>query len=130
MVGFSFAFILVIARLVQLQIVNFQEYQNKLIGQHFQNIDIKAKRGNILVESPSGKFIQLTANTKLYDLFVDPKFIINKPKVIEQMYPFITKHLCPLGMTGNIDNPLKCLKQLEKFTGKDILPIKPTLFYL
>lgn len=130
MIGFSLIFLVAIGRLVQLQIIDFQEYQSKLINQHFQHVNIQAKRGNILVESPSGKFIQLTANTQLYDLYVDPKFVINKPKMIEEVYPHIVKHLCPLGADAKVADPYNCLLQLEKYTGKDLLPPKPTLYYL
>ena len=129
MIGFMVAFLVITGRLIQLQIIDFQEYQNKLISQHFQHVNIQAKRGNILVESPSGKPIQLTASTQLFDVFVDPKFVINKPKVVAELYPIITKHICP--SSGDvIMNPYDCYLQLEKYSGKRLLPPKPTLYYL
>ena len=53
LVGFVVLFGLIIARLIQLQLIETKTYQNKLIAQHYQHINIKAKRGNIFVESPS-----------------------------------------------------------------------------
>ncbi len=129
-IGFLSLFVVIILRLVQLQIFNFQYYEDKLIGQHFQHVNIQAKRGNIFVESPSGKPIQLTANTEVYDVFVDPKFVIDKPQFIKAILPIFVDHFCASGSGKVIIDPYVCLFQLERFTDKTLLPVKPALYYL
>ncbi|HMY80587.1 MAG TPA: penicillin-binding protein 2 [Candidatus Absconditabacterales bacterium] len=130
LVGFVVLFALIIARLIQLQLIETKTYQNKLIAQHYQHINIKAKRGNIFVESPSGEPIQLTNNAYRYDIFIDPKFVLDKPKVINELIPIIIEHLCPSGSGGSFIDGYGCLKGLEQFTKKELLPARPALFYL
>lgn len=127
---FFFLFLVAILRLVQLQIVNSGVYEDKLISQHFQHVNIKAKRGNIFVESPSGQPIQLSANTDVYDIYIDPRFVLDKDKVISELTPILIEHYCPDGASWTIADPLSCLSQLERFSEKDLLPEKPELFYL
>jgi len=120
----------VVLRLIQLQIVDNDAYEKKLIAQHFQHVNIKAKRGNIFAESPSGQPIQLTANTEVFDLFVDPRFVLDKDKLIKELIPILIEHLCPEGSGSVFLDPYSCLSNVEKYTDKKLLPEKPELFYL
>ncbi|MFA7284611.1 MAG: penicillin-binding protein 2 [Candidatus Absconditabacterales bacterium] len=129
-IGFLSLFVIVTMRLMRLQIFNFDYYQNKLITQHFQHVNIQAKRGNIFVESPSGKPVQLTANTEVYDIFVDPKFVLDKPQFIKAILPIFIEHFCPSGTGQTLNDPYSCLFKLERFTDKTLLPTKPVLYYL
>lgn len=130
LIGFFVLFGCIFIRLIELELISQAYYENKLISQHFQHINIKAKRGNILVESPSGQPIQLTANSDVYDIFIDPKYAIDKPKIISELTPILIDHYCPQWSDGRFEDPLSCLKSLEIFTNKSLLPTKPVLFYL
>ncbi len=129
-IGFVALFIIVMIRLIQLEIVRHDFYDQKLIDLHFQHINIKAKRGNIFIESPSGQSIKLTSNSSRYDIFIDPKYVIDKEKVISDLTPVLMQHFCPQGEVNQFMDPEACLYQLQKFTKKDLLPNKPQLFYL
>jgi len=129
-IGFVSLFIIVTIRLIQLEIVRHDYYDQKLIEQHYQHINIKAKRGNILIESPSGQSIKLTSNASRYDIFIDPKFVIDKEKVISDLTPVLMQHFCPQGEVNQFMDPQACLYQLQRFTKKELLPQKPQLFYL
>lgn len=122
--------LLLVGRLIQLQIIDNTQYENKLISQHYQHINIQAKRGQIFIESPSWEPIQLTTNINLYDIFIDPKFVQDKPKVVSELTPILLDHFCSSNATGWFDDPLWCLQNLEQFIKKPLLPEKPSLFYL
>lgn len=94
-IGFVSLFVIVLIRLIQLEIMRHDFYDQKLIEQHYQHINIKAKRGNVLIESPSGQSIKLTSNSSRYDIFIDPKFVIDKEKVISDLTPVLMQHFCP-----------------------------------
>lgn len=130
MVWWMILFLILSGRLIQLQIIQHAMYENKLINQHYQHINIKAKRWHIFIESPSGEPIQLTTNINVYDIFLDPKFVQDKPKVIRELTPVLIDHFCPSNNQWLFIDPLHCLQQLETFTKKTILPTEPFLFYL
>jgi len=130
MIRWVLLFLILWGRLVQLQIVQHKVYDNKLINQHYQHINIKAKRWQILIESPSGEPIQLTTNINTYDIFLDPKFVQDKTKVIRELTPILIDHFCSSTSQWSFSDPLHCLQQLEVFTKKNILPVEPSLFYL
>jgi len=50
-----------------------------------------------LIESPSGQPIQLTANTDIFDVFVDPRFVLDKDAFIAEILPVVIDHFCPEG---------------------------------
>lgn len=127
---FFWLFFIVVLRLIQLQIVDNDAYEKKLIAQHFQHVNIKAKRWNIFAESPSWQPIQLTANTEVFDLFVDPRFVLDKDKLITELIPILIEHLCPEGSGSVFLDPYSCLLNVENYTDKILLPKKPQLFYL
>lgn len=93
-------------------------------------MNIKAKRGHIFVESPSGQPIQLTNNTEIFDIFVDPRFVLDKEKLVAELTPILIEHFCPEGSWSVFLDPLTCLTNLERYSGKLLLPKKPELFYV
>lgn len=90
----SFLFIVLAIRLFYLQVIQARTYSDVLTSQHFNKVDIKARRGNIYMTDTSSKAIALTQNIEVYNLFIDPKFIWDKPKVIEIIAPVLYTHLC------------------------------------
>lgn len=72
--------------------------------------------------------LKLTENIDYYTIFIDPQFVSNKAKIIEVLTPFIYEHLCQL---YGISLPTKyeCLKNVESFSRKTILPVQPQFFY-
>ena len=72
--------------------------------------------------------MKLTENIDYYTIFIDPQFVSNKAKIIEVLTPFIYEHLCQL---YGISLPTKyeCLKNVESFSRKTILPVQPQFFY-
>lgn len=82
------------------------------------------------MESPSWQPIQLSANTEVFDLFVDPRFVLDKDKFITELTPVLVEHFCPEGSGSVFLDPYSCLFNLERYTGKKFLPQKPELFYL
>ena len=51
----------------------------------------------------SNKAVALTQNLEVYNLFVDPKFIWDKPRVIDILTPIIYTHLCEKNGLNEID---------------------------
>lgn len=153
-------FVIIIWRLFQLQVFKQDVYEERMISQHFQNTNIKAKRWNIFLETKSWSPIQLTNNIDLYDVFVDPSIIYDKQVFVNEIVWYITLHLCSflwldeqLAQSSNIayilwtqtwDNTwytttiaqderqsrVDCLNNLEKFTIANLIPDKPSIFYL
>lgn len=115
-------------RLLVLQIVDASQYQTHLIDIHATKSTLEAKRGNIYIVNKGGKMMKLTENIDYYRIFVDPQFVTDKAKLIEVLKPIVYEHLCIL---HGIDKPnkLTCLKNLQDFTRKQILPIQPQFFY-
>jgi len=72
----------------------------------------------------------LSANTEVFDLFVDPRFVLDKDKFITELTPVLVEHFCPEGSGSVFLDPYSCLFNLERYTGKKFLPQKPELFYL
>lgn len=119
---FFFAFVLLTLffRLFYLQVVQADFYKKLLIWQHFTQSLLKANRWNIFLLDKSWKEIKLTESIDLYTLYVDPKFVINKPKVKDILAPIIYKHFCELYW---LEKPTKieCINNIQKFTWKTIL---------
>lgn len=125
---FWFLFLLLILRLFYIQIIQHNYYDTLLNQQHVSEISLKAKRGNIFADDKAEKHIQLTDNISMYNIFIDPKFVWDKEKVIDIISPVVYKHFCELyGMQET--NILQCIKNIEQFTQTQIIPPKPQFFY-
>lgn len=125
---FSLLFFILILRLFFLQVINHTYYDTLLNQQHVSETSLKAKRWNVFADDKASKHIQLTDNITLYNIYVDPKFIWDKEKFINLITPVIYKHFCELYGMDEV-TPLGCIKHLEIFAKKQILPIAPDFFY-
>ncbi len=76
----------------------------------------------------SNKPIALTQNIEVYNLFVDPKFIRDKPRVIDILTPVIYTHLCEKNGLNEVDT-LGCIQNIERFAQIQILPVPKVVFY-
>lgn len=93
---FVFLFGAIIARAVQLQIIDHQEYKEKAEGQHIRESKLIGKRGNIYFQDLKlGSQFPVAINRKMYNVGIDAKQIAassaeNKEKVmsfIEANFP-------------------------------------------
>lgn len=125
---FSLLFFIVILRVFYLQVVKWNYYDQLLTNIHSSVSELVAQRGHIYVTDSSDKPTKLTENITLYNLFVDPDHISDKNKFIEIMTPIIYYHLCVLNGFDKPDN-ITCIKNIEDFTKKDLLPKAPDVFY-
>lgn len=116
-------------RLFSLQLVQGAAYEQRLIDQHFTKSSLEAERWNIYVSDKSWENIQLTENIDIYDVYVDPEFIVDKDLLIEDLTPIFYDHLC---VVHQLDEPtkLECLQNLEKFSNSEILPKRQYSFYV
>jgi hypothetical protein len=80
------------------------------------------------VTDNSSAALKLTENVTFYNVFVDPKFVKDKPKFIALMSPLIYVHLCQI---NGFSKPTKeqCIKNIEAFSKIDILPKAPEIMY-
>lgn len=124
----SFLFIVLVIRLFYLQVIQARTYSDILTAQHFNKVDIKARRGNIYMTDTSSKAIALTQNVEVYNLFIDPKFIWDKPKVIDIIAPVLYTHLCEKNGLNEV-NKLGCIQNIERFAQIQILPSPKVVFY-
>ncbi len=122
-------FFLLTWRLFDLQVVQWQYYQDKLLDQHYTRSSLEAKRWNIFTQDKSGEKIQLTENIDLFTLFVDPKHIIDKQQLIQDLTPVLYEHFCEFYRLSEPDQ-LQCLQNLENFTKQKYLPEKKYVFYM
>lgn len=125
---FCFLFIIIISRLFFLQIINHKSYDDLLSSQQVNESILKADRWNIFADDRSEKHIQLTENITMYNLTVDPKFIRDKKRFIELITPVVYKHFCEINGMKEVER-VDCVKNIEKFTNKQLLPIQPEFFY-
>lgn len=125
---FWFLFFILFIRLFWLQIFNHRYYEDLLSEQHVSQSFLKAKRGNIYAYDKSGKPVQLTENITMYNVFVDPKFIWDKPRFIQLITPIVYSHLCEMYGMKQITKE-NCIKNIELYAKKDILPKEPEFFY-
>jgi cell division protein FtsI/penicillin-binding protein 2 len=83
-------FVLITARLFQLQVFKHAEYSEIASQQHFGAIDLPARRGEILVkDNRSGELFKLATNTTLDLLYVDPFVADNKPGIAKSLAPLL-----------------------------------------
>ena len=144
---FCFLFVIILVRLVQLQIFDHQMYDQQLSQQHYKEALLDPERWNIYALDKGGHPVKLTENITLYDLAVDakelnwtfesdPRFKLPaslrgqpmKPRFIQLITPIIYKHLCEINGMKQVSQE-ECVKNVELFTGKPLLPKKPDLFY-
>lgn len=128
LVFFALLFGIILIRIFFLQIVQATAYQERLIDQHYTKSSLQADRGDVFVTDKSGEKIQLTNNIDLYTLYVDPKFIVDKDLLIQDLAPIIYDHLC---VSFELEEPtqVECLEHVEQFVKEDILPNKRYIFY-
>ncbi len=125
---FWLLFLLLIFRLFYLQIIRHSYYDTLLNQQHVSETSLKAKRGNIYADDKAEKHIQLTDNITMYNIFVDPKFIRDKPKFVDIITPLVYRHFCELYGMQEVTK-LQCIKNIELFTQTTIIPPQPQFFY-
>ncbi|PID34774.1 MAG: hypothetical protein CR971_01490 [candidate division SR1 bacterium] len=133
---FTLLFLIIIIKLINISIFQKREITQQFNRQHTKISLLKAKRGGIYVYDKSKKPINLTENITLYNIFLDPKYIGNKTKVINILTPIIYKHLCEYYGLRKV-NKIQCIKNIELFSSsieasenKNILPKEPEIAYL
>lgn len=90
MVVVSLLFFVILGRLFQLQILDHSNYFETAKAQHFGEITLKARRGEILVQDNySGEFSKLATNTTLDLVYVDPFIVEDKVKVAKELTPLL-----------------------------------------
>lgn len=106
--GFLFVLLLLIlARLIELQILNRTEYAAAAQSQHFGGVVLPAQRGEILaLNSKSGETTILATNTTLDLVYVDP-LITDNPTVVAEMLSdeLLTEEYHELCTKGSDDCP-------------------------
>lgn len=81
---FGFCLLIIIARLLELQLVRGSEYRALAQAQHYGGVVLPARRGEILnVNSKTGKTSILATNTTLDLLYVDP-LVTDDPTLIAE----------------------------------------------
>lgn len=125
---FLLLFLILLIRLFFLQVINHSYYDQLLNQQQVSETSLQAKRWNIFADDKASKHIQLTDNISLYNVYVDPKFIRDKEKFMTLMTPIVYTHLCQQYGMQEVA-PLDCIKNIELFTKKQILPVEPEFFY-
>lgn len=113
--------IIIWGKLVFMQVVDGWYRQEQLLTQHYTRSELKAKRGQIFVMDRSKNAIQLTENIDYFTLFVDPKFVQDKKKLIDQLTPVLYEHFC-VNYGVEIVTQQQCMENLEKFTRQDLIP--------
>jgi cell division protein FtsI/penicillin-binding protein 2 len=127
-VFFLFLLLTILIKLFRLQIINGAYYARELLDQHYSQSILEAKRGNIYVVDRSQKKMQLTQNIKVYNLFVDPNFLPDKQRFIQDFSPILYEHFCELyGMQK--PSVLECIQHIQQFIGRPLLPDRTIKFY-
>ena len=129
---FCFLFFVLFVRLFYLQVIRANHYEAELAKQHVSEAYLKADRGHIYLMDKSEKPVQLTENLMMYDVFVDPKLIGNnnddKARFIDLVTPILYEHLCEINGMERLSKE-QCVKNIEIFSRKDLLPQSPEFFY-
>jgi cell division protein FtsI/penicillin-binding protein 2 len=125
---FCFLLFLIVAKLFSLQILQGDHYSSVLLDQHYSQSTLDAKRGNVFVIDRSQKKMQLTQNIMVYNLFVDPNFLPDKQRFIQDFWPLLYEHFCVLnGM--KTPTAIECIRNIESFIGQALLPDRSVKFY-
>lgn len=125
---FGFLFLVVVLRLVYIQLIQADYYDQLLSNQHISKSNLDAERGQIYALDKSWQPLQLTENITMYNLFVDPAFVWDKRRFIELLTPVIYHHLCVVNGMKPVDAEW-CVKNVERFSQTTLLPEKPDFFY-
>ncbi len=126
---FLILFLIITFRLFILQIIRWQHYNKILWQKYISKSLLKAKRWDIYIYDKSNKKVKLTENIKLYNIFVEPPYIRDKNKFIDLITPIVYEHLCIYHWMIKITNKENCIKNIEYFSNKKLLPQKPNFFY-
>lgn len=99
-------FLIILGRLFQLQIVQYDHYSQLAEDQHFGAIELPARRGEILVrDTHSGELSKLATNTTLDLLYVDPFIADDKVGIAKQLAPLL---FTPADYQACVDAPDDC----------------------
>ncbi|MCC7288887.1 penicillin-binding protein 2 [bacterium] len=88
---FGACLLIVIGKLIQVQILQHDEFLRKANSQQSRKYEIAAKRGEIYTEE-NGERYPLALNQRLSYVFADPKFITEPQKVANQLAPILEKN--------------------------------------
>ncbi len=120
---FTGCFVIIVMRLFYLEVVQGDYYRDLLVNQHYTKSELRAKRGQVFVTDKSGKHLQLTENVPFFNLYVDPKFVNDKPKLISVLTPILYKHFCEIyGLQQ--PNIRQCAENIQEFSRTQLLPQK------
>ena len=126
--GFSILFLILVIRLFSVQVIHHKTYSEMLNKQHTTQSSLQANRWSIYLYDKSKNSVKLTENISLYNVYVDPKFI-DKSRLIELLTPIVYEHLCVLNGMNYVEK-IDCIKNIENFALKDLLPEAPEFFYM
>lgn len=129
LVIFSVFFIILVLRLFVVQVVQHKKYTDVLNRQHFTQSSLQASRWSIYAYDKANNAVKLTENIYLYNVYVDPKLIWDKARFIELLTPVVYEHLCVTNGMKKMEK-IDCIKNIEIFAGKDLLPQEPEFFYM
>lgn len=127
-VFFMFLIFTLLVRLFALQILQAKEFDQKLLLNHRSVSNLKAQRWHIYVTDRSGAWLALTENITLYNVYVEPPYIKDKKRMIDILTPLVYLHLCQI---NGFDKPNKewCVRNIESFSKKELLPKVPEIMY-
>lgn len=124
--------LIIIARLIELQIIRGKEYEDVARAQHYGGIELPAKRGEIFSRnSKTGELNLLATNTTLDLLYVDPFVTSDKHHVSTLLAEtLITKEIDGLCRSGNQE----CPRELREYYAdafnpllKTVTPVSPVI---
>lgn len=75
---------IIIAKLFYVQIIRHDYYNTKALAEHVKKYDVSAKRG-IIYASDGDKTIPVVLNDERFELYADPKNIVDADKAAEQI---------------------------------------------
>ncbi len=75
---------IIIAKLFYVQIIRHDYYNTKALAEHVKKYDVSAKRG-IIYASDGDKTIPVVLNDERFELYADPKNIVDADKTAEQI---------------------------------------------
>jgi cell division protein FtsI/penicillin-binding protein 2 len=105
-------FLVLVARLFQLQVLKGDEYTLTAQSQHFGSITLPAKRGEILVrDTHSGELSKLATNTTLDLVYVDPLIAEDKVTIAKKLAPLLFTHA---QYDACVANPKDCVYEIAQ----------------
>lgn len=126
---FGLLFFIIFLRLFFLQVIYADYYDWILQAQQVSKSELKANRGDVYITDKAGKTMKLTENVDFYTIFVEPKHVFDKTKLLELITPLVYEHLCVVHTT---EKPTKeeCIRNTQEFIQQPLLPNPPSVFYL